>query len=338
MMTNTFGRGHMAAPKCLPILLRSILRAYCVCVIGGVITLGAVTSILRAGTAANTTAMLQNWLRAQVENVSAVHSLHFVAVDHETISFPKGKSMYVHDAKGTVVVPVRRAISLTSRTRYEFWLDRDRYRIQYIQYGPGRSVEDVTVAWDGTRFQVYGPDRILRIWSHRPKTYIFPCPVNPALAPLEFAQPVLARPAEEPWWPWLTWSRLRHHLREILSRCSGAKVQPMPGGGLWGSVSGADRGMKAQYTVRVSSRVPHLVIAIRVKEFGAGAVTMSRQIKYRSYRLGHRAVWLPTHIGHERIKYLQVGGAIPPRIFTINFKLAREVIMEPSGKVIRVGP
>ncbi len=65
---------------------------------------------------------------------------------------------------------------------------------------------------------------------------------------------------------------------------------------------------------------------------------MSRQIKYRSYRLGHRTVWLPTHIGNWRIKYLQVGGTVPPRIFTISFKLAREVVMEPSGKVIPVGP
>ena len=306
--------------------------------IGGVVTLGTGTSILRAGKATGATAMLQNWLRAQVENVSAVRSLHFVAVDHETISFPKGSTMYIHGAKGTVAVPVRRAITLTSRTRYEFWLDGDRYRIQYIQYGPGRSVEDVTIAWDGTRFQVYGPGRVLRIWPQRPRRYIFPCPVNPALAPLEFAQPALARPAEEPWWPWLTWNRLRHHTREILSRCGEVKLQPMPGGGLWGSVSGASRGTKALYTVRVSSRVPHLVVAIRVKEVGAGATTMSRQIKYRSYRLGHRTVWLPTHIGHGRSKYLQVGGTVPPRIFTISFKLAREVVMEPSGKVIPVGP
>ena len=74
--------------------------------IGGVVTLGTGTSILRAGKAAGATAMLQNWLRAQVENVSAVRSLHFVAVDHETISFPKGSTMYIHGAKGTVAVPV----------------------------------------------------------------------------------------------------------------------------------------------------------------------------------------------------------------------------------------
>ncbi|MHB1766637.1 MAG: hypothetical protein ACYCUV_02150 [Phycisphaerae bacterium] len=39
--------------------------------------------------------------RLRRKNVSAVHSLHFVAVDHESISFPKGSSMYIHGAKGS---------------------------------------------------------------------------------------------------------------------------------------------------------------------------------------------------------------------------------------------
>jgi hypothetical protein len=145
---------------------------------------------VRAGGTGNDLAELRAALCSQARGYAMLPSLHFVAIARGTIKVPKsGLPIRAANGWGTIAVPKHE--DLKFKSRFEFWGDGTRYRISWVQIGPGNGKSGGVEAWDGRRFQVFDSgSRTLWLWNARPKTYVgIAPPINPILVPLEFAQP-----------------------------------------------------------------------------------------------------------------------------------------------------
>jgi hypothetical protein len=308
------------------------------------LVLGFGTARTHAVGAGNNLAELRAALCNQAREYAILSSLHFVAITRGRITVPKsGLPMRAANGWGTIVFS--KHVSLKFKSRFEFWGDGTRYRISWKQIGPGDASSGGVEAWDGRQFEVFDPGSgTLWIWKSRPKSYVgIAPPINPILIPLEFAQPPGIDKAT-PWLHWLTFNRLRHHIGSVLSRCMSISPLPMQADGDYcGRITGASGGMPTRFEVIVSVHKPRLVVAIRTRILHASWPAGTSRITYKSFLVGHRLVWLPHSVRSmngaisERFKDVKVNERIPPSRFTINYKMARLIVMKPNGKVIHVG-
>ena len=294
--------------------------------------------------------VLRSALRAQTRAYSLIPEIHFVATLHFAAIVPKsGVPFRYPGGWGTYKFKDRK---INWRRRYEFWGDGTRFRIDFSQIGPGAAGWNLVEAWNGRSFEVFSPGpRILQVWSHRPNRYVgMPALPNPLVAPLEFLQPP-APSGVMRWRNWLSFNRLRHNVPSVIKRCGGVAILPGLSSerGIWGRVTGAAIGIPtghAEFNILVAKAAPHLVVEIRSTMLHPGVTWgwSSKRIRYKSFRVGRHTVWLPAEIttpdnsSRELFKYLQVGVPFSPGVYTINFKLARKIVMEPSGKIISATP
>ncbi len=295
--------------------------------------------------AAVTSTALRVALCAQATAYTAIPRLHFVAVAIGKMTVPKaGLLSRGPDGWGRIRLAQRQ---ITYRSRYAFWGDVARFRIDYSQSETSLGSIVESEAWNLNLFQVFEPmGRILHVWPAlpKPKQFVDMMPLNPILIPLEFTQPP-GLPLKG--LPRLSFARMHGHLKSVLARCNAVKLlrPPHGGKGLWGVVKGSFRSLPATYEMRVSEKPPHLVVALRVKvsEFAWS----SKKITYAQFRVGGRAIWLPrkiTSVGKgsgtlvQNFRRTDVATRFSPSIYTINFKQARLVVKGPSGKVVNAGP
>jgi hypothetical protein len=294
--------------------------------------------------------VLRSALRAQTRAYSLIREIHFVATLHVVATAPKSGAPFRYPGGwGTYRFKDKK---ITYRRRYEFWGDGARYRIDFSQTGPGAGGWNVIETWNGTNFEVFDPgSRILQIWPHRPNRYVgMPALLSPLLVPLEFLQPP-APSAVMRWRNWLTFNRLRHDVQSVVKRCRGVTILPglSSARGIWGRATGAAIGIptgQAEFKIFVSQAAPRLVVEIRSTMLHPGVAWgwSSKSIHYKPFKVGRHTVWLPAEIttpdssSRERFKYLQVGVPFSPSVYAINFKLARKVVMEQSGKIVPANP
>lgn len=307
----------------------------------GMLMIGAALAFpASAGAAAGNGAALRAYLRAQVRSYSTLPPLHFVANAVGRFAVPRG-GLLIRGANGwgRMTPPFKQ---IAYRSRFAFWGDGSRFRINWLQTETGSGAMSQIEARNGRQFQLFDPEaRVLWVWPSRPMDSADVVPVNPILTPLEFVQPPGLRPRGR---QWLTLGRLRHNLASVLARCGAVKRLPRVAGhgGLWGSATGSEDGFPAIYEMRVQSKAPHLIVAIRTK-FGRAA-WYGQRITYRELKFGKRKYWLPITVrplsGKKgfvvNFRYQPTTKPIPPSVYTLDFKHAKLIIM--GSKVIHVVP
>ena len=274
-------------------------------------------------------------LLMQARQYTRIKTIHFLAVGRITVMTAQGKTE-------------------VAKTRYEYWGDGIKYRIDFQQFIHGGTI-DVLVTDNGKRFRRF--DRISDILTIAPTHPIYgspPVTQSPILEPL--VPLALSFPPGTPHEQWVNLARIARNPKSVFDRCRQVRNcgKAISGGNPEGCILGAYNTIPASVTFTIGRRAPHLVIRWQANQHGfRGAYVRLSRISYRSFLLpSGEKLYLPVSFeetgmeGHLPgplrgpfsnqvvISHISLDKPIAASKFTINYKLARFIHdVMPDGKV-----